>query len=156
MYLCNIDKLLVLRKLSFLSLRSLKLSPSPNRMKFVKKSLSSSPNPAYSQTPHTRRKSVKKLLRKSSIFNLNKEDSEKEDHFPSAQPPTFLGQIYKNAKLKLSRSFASVSSFSQVSYTSYSILMQDSLQQKKYYIIEGQQYLLEIMCFTFKYKKVRQ
>ena len=36
-----------------------------------------------------------KFLQKSSIFNLNKEDFEKEDNFPPAQPPTFLGHMKK-------------------------------------------------------------
>ena len=102
----------IFRKLSFLSLRSLKLSPSPDRKLFLKESLSTSPsNPTKStQAPQQRRKSIMKLLRRSSIFNHNKE----EDSETAPPPPKFLGQIYKNAKLKLSRSFASISSFSQV------------------------------------------
>ena len=107
----------IFRKLSFLSLRSLKLSPSPDRKLFLKESLSTSPsNPTKStQAPQPRRKSIMKLLRRSSIFNHNKEeDSETEDIMSHPPPPKFLGQIYRNAKLKLSRSFASISSFSQV------------------------------------------
>ena len=105
------------RKLSFLSLRSLKLSPSPDRKIFLKESLSNSPsNPTKSlHPPQPRRKSIMKFLRRSSIFTHNKEeDSESEDTMSAPAPPKFLGQIYRNAKLKLSRSFVSISSFSQV------------------------------------------
>ena len=110
------------RKRSFLSLSSLKLSPSMPRRKSVGKCLSSSPRPSLSNTPQTRRKSFLMFLRRSSIFNVNRENTEIEDQAtpPSRPPPSFLGQIYKNAKINLSKSFGSMSSFSKVSFTTFS------------------------------------
>ena len=52
-----------------------------------------------------------KFLRKSSIFNKDKGVTETEDGV-TPKPKSNLGQIYKNAKIKLSKSLASVSQVS--------------------------------------------
>ena len=101
----------LLRKQSILSLRLFKPSPSKPSRRSVGKSLSSLPRSTnFDKTPN-RRKSIIKFLRKSSIFNKDKGVTENEDK-ATPQPKSFLGQIYKNAKITLSKSLASVSQVS--------------------------------------------
>ena len=114
--------------MSFLSLRSFNLSPSPSRKtspdpsqsQLLGKSYSTSPRPSVHFTPRLGRKSMKKFFKKPSFFNKIQDNEEKE---PPVIEPSYLGQIYKNAKLKLSLSLKSKSSSSsQVNYCSVTIV----------------------------------
>ena len=114
-HLCLFDPLwwicyFIFRKQSLLSLRSFKPSPSTPR-KHVRESLLSLQRSTNVVKTSNRRKSIIKFLRKSSIFNKDKGVTETEDN-PTSEPRSFLGQIYKNAKIKLSKSLASVSQVS--------------------------------------------
>jgi hypothetical protein len=73
------------------------------------KSYSTSPrHPAYF-TPRRGRKNKKKFFKKPSFFNKIQDQDEKD---PTTSEPSYLGQIYRNTKFKLSRSFKSKSSSS--------------------------------------------
>ena len=73
------------------------------------KSYSTSPRHSAYFTPRLVRKNKKKFFKKPSFFNKIKDEDEKD---PTTAEPSYLGQIYRNAKFKLSRSLKSKSSSS--------------------------------------------
>jgi hypothetical protein len=73
------------------------------------KSYSSSPRQSAYFTPRLGRKHKKKFFKKPSFFNKIKDEDEKDT---TTAEPSYLGQIYRNAKFKLSRSLKSKSSSS--------------------------------------------
>ena len=103
--------------MSFLSLHSFKLSPSSSRKaspvpdpgQSLGKSYSTSPRASVYFTPRLARKNKKKFFKKPSFFNKLEDQEEKEQ---IDDEPSYLGQIYRNAKFKLSRSLKSKSSSS--------------------------------------------
>ena len=104
--------------MSFLSLQSLNISPSPScksspgkgtvQLEMLEKSVSSSPRSSIYFTPRLNRKHQSKFFRKPSFFNKKLEVEEEKVE----TKPSYLGQIYKNVKFKLTRSFNSKSSCS--------------------------------------------
>ena len=104
--------------MSFLSLPSLNISPSPSRksspgqgpdqLEMLEKSISASPRSSLYFTPRLNRKHQSKFFRKPSFFNKKLEVEEVKVEIK----PSYLGQIYKNVKFKLTRSFNSKSSCS--------------------------------------------
>ena len=99
------------RKLSFLSLRSLQFPPSPTQRSSPNQEQPQMLEKSYSSSPRQRRKK-RRFFKKPSFFNKI-EDKEHKEHTPEKTlEPSFLGQIYKETKFKLSRSLQSESSSS--------------------------------------------
>ena len=96
------------RKTSFLSLRSLDISASFSGTNSPSQNQPKIPG-EKSTTPRQGRKSLRRFFKKPSFFNKIQEHDENEE--PVYQSSSFA-QIYKNAKFRLSRSFASKSSTS--------------------------------------------
>ena len=110
-----------LRKRSFLSLRSLKLSPTLSRKDSTVPDQTLSPSKSYCSSSRlslhnkgeTRRKSFLNFLRKSSIFSKHQDKEDDQQELPGIGR-SYLGQIYRDAKMKFSKSKASFSD--EVSY----------------------------------------
>ena len=115
--------------MSFLSMGSLSLSPGPSR-KSSPSDLQTNQSPLtkdprtdnLSRSPGPAR--TKKFFRKPTFFSKLKTtviSDDEECEIPHAPGSTYLGQIYRNARLKLSRSITSTSS-SQVDAKKYCMI----------------------------------
>ena len=137
------------RKTSFLSLRSLNISPSVSRTNSPSQNQSQLPG-EKSTTPRQGRKSLRRFFKRPSFFNKIQEHDEHEE--PVYQSSSFA-QIYKNAKFRLSRSFASKSSSSSQVRSSFINENFPGSKKQACQIRGFQDILLLTKCQLFSFQK---